>query len=133
MLYDAEPHKSREAEEAARNGIDIAQLKKKQGQKWPPPIELKIVDFANCITGEDELPPDAQAPPAHPRDVDRGYLRGLRTLKAYFERILSDIKNNDVKVTSGREELTTDSNEYTKEVSHSHHDDLAEEDGEVSL
>ncbi|KAL6248472.1 inositol polyphosphate kinase kcs1 [Rhinocladiella similis] len=132
MLYDAEPHKSREAEEASRNGIDIAQLKKREGKKWPPPIDIKIVDFANCVTGEDELPPNAQAPPAHPHDIDRGYLRGLRTLKAYFERILSDIKNNDVKETSGREELTTDTNEFTKELSTSSAE-VADEEGEVSV
>ncbi|KIW21497.1 hypothetical protein PV08_02077 [Exophiala spinifera] len=132
MLYDAEPHKSREAEEAARNGVDIAQLKKKEGKQWPPPIDIKLVDFANCVTGEDELPPNAQAPPAHPHDIDRGYLRGLRTLKAYFERILSDIKNNDVKETSGREELTTDTNEFTKELSTSS-SNIADEDGEVSV
>jgi len=131
MLYDAEPHKSREAEEAARNGIDIAQLKKKEGKKWPPPIELKIVDFANCITGEDELPPNAQAPPAHPHDIDRGYLRGLRTLRAYFERILNDIEHSDAK-TRGREELTTSPNELTKELSHSS-TGIAEEEGEVSV
>ncbi|KAK6384450.1 inositol polyphosphate kinase kcs1 [Exophiala oligosperma] len=132
MLYDAEPHKSREAEEATRNGIDIVQLKKREGKKWPPPIDIKIVDFANCVTGEDELPPNAQAPPAHPHDIDRGYLRGLRTLKAYFERILSDIKNHDVKETSGREELTTDTNEFTKELSTSSAE-VADEEGEVSV
>ncbi|KIX08606.1 uncharacterized protein Z518_03262 [Rhinocladiella mackenziei CBS 650.93] len=133
MLYDAEPHKSREAEEAARNGIDIAQQKRKEGKKWPPPIELKIVDFANCITGEDPLPPNTQAPPTHPHDVDRGYLRGLRTLKAYFERILSDIKNNDIKETSGRGEMTTDT-EITKELSTSSSSSgITEEDGEVSV
>ncbi|OAL40453.1 hypothetical protein AYO20_00189 [Fonsecaea nubica] len=131
MLYDAEPYKSREAEEAARAGIDIAAQKKKEGKKWPPPIDIKIVDFANCITGEDELPPNAQAPPAHPNDIDRGYLRGLRTLKAYFERILADIKNNEKKEISGREELTTD-NEGAGHVSHGGND-TPEEEGEVSV
>ncbi|KAJ4514913.1 inositol polyphosphate kinase kcs1 [Exophiala dermatitidis] len=138
MLYDAEPDKSREAEEAARNGIDIAQLKKKEGKKWPPPIEIKIVDFANCITGEDELPPNAQAPPAHPHDVDRGYLRGLRTLKAYFARILSDIKNKDMSESSGRGEELTGNNaddECSKVLSNSSNgiEDLEDEEGEVSV
>ncbi|EXJ84145.1 hypothetical protein A1O3_04812 [Capronia epimyces CBS 606.96] len=133
MLYDAEPHKSREAEEAARNGIDIAQLKKKEGKKWPPPIEIKIVDFANCITGEDELPPTAQAPPSHPRDVDRGYLRGLRTLRAYFERILSDIKNKDIQATGGRgEELTAAVDECSRVLSNSSNG-IEDDDGEVSV
>ena len=133
LLYDAEPHKSREAEEAARNGHDIAQLKKKEGKKWPPPIDIKIVDFANCVTGEDELPPNAQAPPAHPKDIDRGYLRGLRTLKAYFERILSDIKNNDLKEMNGREELTNDTNDFSKELPTSSAEVAVEEEGEVSV
>ena len=92
MLYDAEPEKSREAEDAAKAHLDIAKQKKEEDKKWPPPIELKIVDFANCVTGEDKLSDTALTPPVHPHDVDRGYLRGLRTLKAYFERILHDIR-----------------------------------------
>ncbi|KIW94117.1 uncharacterized protein Z519_05433 [Cladophialophora bantiana CBS 173.52] len=131
MLYDAEPYKSREAEEAARNGIDIAEQRKKEGKKWPPPIDIKIVDFANCITGEDELPANAQAPPAHPKDIDRGYLRGLRTLKAYFERILADIKNNEKREISGREELTTD-DEGANHVSNGGND-TPEDESEVSI
>ena len=95
MLYDAEPERSREAEDAARNHIDIAKKKKQKIRSWPPSIELKIVDFANCITGEDDLPPNVSTPPVHRADIDRGYLRGLRTLKAYLERILHDIKREE--------------------------------------
>jgi len=54
---------------------------------------MKLVDFANCVTSEDPLPEGAQAPPVHPGDIDRGYLRGLRTLKYYFQRILQDIES----------------------------------------
>lgn len=133
MLYDAEPYKSREAEEAARNGINIAQQKQKEGKIWPPPIELKIVDFANCVTGEDPLPPNAQAPPAHPRDIDRGYLRGLRTLKAYLERILVDIKSAEIKDRGEREDITSETG-LAKEYSHtSNGDGEARDDGEVSM
>jgi len=133
MLYDAEPHKSREAEEAARNGIDIAQQKRKEGKTWPPPIELKIVDFANCVTGEDPLPPNAQAPPAHPNDIDRGYLRGLRTLKVYLERILGDIKSAEIKDRGDGEEIALE-NGLTKEYSHSSNGaQELHDDGEVSM
>jgi inositol-hexakisphosphate kinase len=133
MLYDAEPHKSREAEEAARNGINIAQQKKKEGKPWPPPIELKIVDFANCVTGEDPLPPNAQAPPAHPNDIDRGYLRGLRTLKAYLERILGDIKSAEIKDRGDGEEITIEIG-LTKDYSHSSNGaEELRDDGEVSM
>jgi hypothetical protein len=130
MLYDAEPYRSREAEEAAKNGIDIAKQKQKEGKKWPPPIDIKLVDFANCVTGEDELPPNALAPPSHPKDIDRGYLRGLRTLKAYFGRILSDIQNHQVLETSDRGELPTD--ETSTQLLNGVHGTTAEE-SEVSV
>jgi hypothetical protein len=54
-------------------------------------VQLKIVDFANCVTGEDKLPPDTPCPPHHPNDIDRGYLRGLRTLRMYFQRIMKEV------------------------------------------
>ncbi|ETN44884.1 uncharacterized protein HMPREF1541_09759 [Cyphellophora europaea CBS 101466] len=107
MLYDAEPEKSREATDAAKHGIDIAKKKQKEGKPWPPPIQVKVVDFANCIVGEDPLPPNTPAPPGHPNDIDRGYLRGLRTLRAYFEQILADIKREDVAERDHNETGTT--------------------------
>ncbi|KAJ5246638.1 hypothetical protein N7468_001621 [Penicillium chermesinum] len=58
-------------------------------------VELKIVDFANCVTGEDEIPPDTPCPPHHPNDIDRGYLRGLRTLRIYFQRILKEVTKDE--------------------------------------
>ena len=51
-------------------------------------INLKIVDFANCVTAEDELPESTPCPPHSPDDIDRGYLRGLRSLRMYLSRIL---------------------------------------------
>lgn len=58
-----------------------------------PDIKLKIVDFANCVTAED-LPSILRSkpcPPHHPDDVDRGYLRGLRTLRMYFQKIWQEL------------------------------------------
>ncbi|CBX92667.1 hypothetical protein LEMA_P053730.1 [Plenodomus lingam JN3] len=55
-----------------------------------PEIKLKIVDFANCVTAEDPLPEDLPCPPQSPDGVDRGYLRGLRSLRLYFQRIWQD-------------------------------------------
>ena len=99
MLYDAEPEKSQKAREKASKGKSHGEkhdeIDKGKDKKWPPPIELKIVDFANCVTGEDPLPPNASCPPFHPGTVDRGYLRGLRTLKMYFQRILRDITESE--------------------------------------
>ncbi|KZF19447.1 SAICAR synthase-like protein [Xylona heveae TC161] len=58
-------------------------------------IQLKIVDFANCVTAEDELPPTTRCPPKDPDGIDRGYLRGLRTLRMYFQRIYKEINHED--------------------------------------
>jgi hypothetical protein len=58
-------------------------------------VQLKIVDFANCVTGEDELPSNVTCPPHHPDDIDRGYLRGLRTLRMYFQRILKEVNQEE--------------------------------------
>ncbi|KAI4745006.1 SAICAR synthase-like protein [Aureobasidium sp. EXF-12298] len=55
-------------------------------------ILLKIVDFANCVTAEDiETKASATCPPRDPDGVDRGYLRGLRTLRLYFQRIYEQL------------------------------------------
>lgn len=95
ILYDGEPATSpptpsrpsserpsprRRASEDGHNSIDV---------------QLKIVDFANCVTGEDELPPNTPCPPHHPQDIDRGYLRGLRTLRMYFQRIMRETAQDE--------------------------------------
>lgn len=58
-------------------------------------IDLKIVDFANCVTAEYQLPDTAPCPPHHPTGADRGYLRGLRSLRMYLQRIWTEINNQD--------------------------------------
>ncbi|KAL3459028.1 hypothetical protein BJX64DRAFT_207935 [Aspergillus heterothallicus] len=75
-------------------------------------VQLKIVDFANCITGEDELSPDAPCPPQHPDDIDRGYLRGLRTLRMYFQRIMKEV-NRDEYIERGEGEGMTLNSQLT--------------------
>ncbi|KAJ5140284.1 Major facilitator superfamily domain general substrate transporter [Penicillium atrosanguineum] len=74
------PSPRRRASEDGHNSIDV---------------QLKIVDFANCVTGEDELPPNTPCPPQHPQDIDRGYLRGLRTLRMYFQRIMRETAQDE--------------------------------------
>jgi hypothetical protein len=62
----------------------------------PSPIKIKIVDFANCVTAEDtERLTRAPLPPKNPGDVDRGYLRGLRTLRIYFQRIWKELSEEE--------------------------------------
>lgn len=88
MIYDrgdADEHgKLRPAPEPTQDG-------KEQSQPYMD-IKLKIVDFANCVTAEDrDLWSSRPCPPHHPDDVDRGYLRGLRTLRLYFQRIWDEL------------------------------------------
>ncbi|KAF2145567.1 uncharacterized protein K452DRAFT_315786 [Aplosporella prunicola CBS 121167] len=64
-------------------------------------IKLKIVDFANCVTAEDALPEDVPCPPGDPSGVDRGYLRGLRTLRMYFQRIWRELNDDKEWVERG--------------------------------
>jgi inositol-hexakisphosphate 5-kinase len=62
----------------------------------PSPIKIKIVDFANCVTAEDTARLMKGAlPPKNPDDVDRGYLRGLRTLRIYFQRIWKELSEEE--------------------------------------
>ena len=58
-------------------------------------IKIKIVDFANCVTAEDALPENAPCPPTNLNGVDSGYLRGLRSLRLYFQRIWRDINEKE--------------------------------------
>ncbi|KAF1946100.1 SAICAR synthase-like protein [Clathrospora elynae] len=74
----------------------------KSSPKRYPEIKLKIVDFANCVTAEDFLPDDLSCPPQNPDGIDRGYLRGLRSLRLYFQRIWND--NNEEWVERGEGE-----------------------------
>ena len=66
-----------------------------------PEIKLKIVDFANCVTAEDPLPLDVSCPPQDPEGIDRGYLRGLRSLRLYFQRIWRGINEGWVERGEG--------------------------------
>jgi len=53
---------------------------------------VKIVDFAHAIT--DLHAPDvvsAPFPPIHPKNADKGYLKGLASLKHYFKEYVPNI------------------------------------------
>lgn len=57
-------------------------------------VKIKLVDFANCVTAE-VTSSDAPCPPQYPNGVDRGYLRGLRSLRLYFQKIWKEVNNAD--------------------------------------
>jgi inositol-hexakisphosphate kinase len=57
-------------------------------------VKIKLVDFANCVTAEDP-PSHAPCPPQNPNGVDRGYLRGLRSLRLYFQKIWKEVNHEE--------------------------------------
>ncbi|KAI5804109.1 hypothetical protein DFH27DRAFT_610143 [Peziza echinospora] len=65
------------------------------GADHSKPIDLRLVDFANCVTAEDPLPEGTRCPPQDRSGIDRGYLRGLRALRMYFQKIWSETKGTD--------------------------------------
>nr|OQO19858.1 hypothetical protein B0A51_12453 [Rachicladosporium sp. CCFEE 5018] len=69
-------------------------------------IKLKIVDFANCVTAEDmdSILASKPCPPFHAGEVDRGYLRGLRTLRMYLKRIWEELYSEKHVVERGEGE-----------------------------
>lgn len=98
-------------------------------------VQLKIVDFANCVTGEDPLPESARCPPKNPDDIDRGYLRGLRSLRMYFQRILKEISQDEY-VERGEGEamaLRSRISDYEVPADRYWDEGVMESDGEVSV
>ncbi|KAL3432587.1 hypothetical protein BDV09DRAFT_124933 [Aspergillus tetrazonus] len=99
ILYDGEQnpqHKASQHEAASNdNAGNHLQRRTSEDGHNNTDVSLKIVDFANCVTGEDELSPNARCPPQHPDDIDRGYLRGLRTLRMYFQRIMKEVSQDE--------------------------------------
>lgn len=53
-------------------------------------VFLKIIDFAQCVTAED-VHRKSSAPVQHPEQPDRGFLKGIRSLKASFKDIWAEI------------------------------------------
>ena len=85
MLYDQDEHHLHEKMAAKQEGLDVV----REGREWA--IKVKIVDFANCVTADDPLPERARCPPSHPDGIDGGYLRGLRSLRMYFQSIWKEV------------------------------------------
>jgi len=89
MLYDRGDGESKD-KDASGSATPGPVSRPTPTSKSYPEIKLKIVDFANCVTAEDALPDDLPCRPKNPDGVDRGYLRGLRSLRLYFQRIWQD-------------------------------------------
>ncbi|KAI1311627.1 hypothetical protein F5Y03DRAFT_341753 [Xylaria venustula] len=97
MFYDAgaqEDDNDTAAEDSATDFAtdteDAWDIKKRKKNKAE--IDFKMADFANSVTAGD-LASDKPCPPKHLDEPDRGFLRGLATLRKYFLRIQKDVRN----------------------------------------
>ena len=56
---------------------------------------IKIVDFANAVIPlpESQTYQKQQCPPAHPDLPNKGYIKGIKSLRACFRKIWTDNKN----------------------------------------
>ena len=92
-------------------------------------IDFKIADFANCVTAENGPAVKERAcPPKHPNEPDKGFLRGLQSLRRYFIDIQKEVveieRKRGVNVEDGMNNITN---------GHGLTDDPLDEDiGEVS-
>jgi hypothetical protein len=95
MLYDRGDGVDKDKDAPALGDTGSTKPNQASDIKRHNEIKLKIVDFANCVTAEDALPDNVPCPPKDPDGVDRGYLRGLRSLRLYFQRIWRDIHEKE--------------------------------------
>jgi inositol-hexakisphosphate kinase len=123
MLYDRGAAEKEDSLALDNNKGADTSTKFAEELKKKSEIKLKIVDFANCVTAEDPLPPGVPCPPSNPQGVDRGYLRGLRSLRHYFRSIWKEVKGEewvDPEPEQGYDSVIDD-------------DDYDDEDGNVSV
>ncbi|EME40762.1 hypothetical protein DOTSEDRAFT_47051 [Dothistroma septosporum NZE10] len=99
-----------------------------------PGVKLKIVDFANCVTAEDmeRVMERKPCPPSHPEEVDNGYLRGLRTLRMYFQKIYKDLHQQKYVERGEGEGMAVDERGVSGGTTHKGWRDDAIDPGEVS-
>ncbi|KUI67822.1 hypothetical protein VM1G_03475 [Cytospora mali] len=67
---------------------DVNHIRKRKNRRE---IDFKIADFANSLTAGDQTQ-DKACPPRHPEEADRGFLKGLRSLRKYFLKIQQDTR-----------------------------------------
>ncbi|KAI9660243.1 MAG: hypothetical protein M1831_003550 [Alyxoria varia] len=141
IIYDAvDPQEMQSSEEPfpgieekLNNGTEVEKNKKQEKKR--PEILLKIIDFANCVTAEATNLEGVLCPPASPNGVDRGYLRGVRTLKVYFRRIYEQLcptdweeRGEDARASDGETTSHSDTVEYGRSFAVE-----ADDPGEVSV
>lgn len=135
IIYDGEASKRNQSRSRMRRSSDSEEGMPRPETEMPEPVFLfKIIDFANCVTAETTDVSNVSCPPAYTSGVDRGYLRGLRTLRMYFRRIWKQVSREAaVKRGEGENVSIEDSALVREDSSASWSGKLSQDDaGEVS-
>ncbi|KAI9843515.1 MAG: hypothetical protein M1837_006269 [Sclerophora amabilis] len=102
MLYDGGPSDDdAKATELSGGQVSARRTKGSRREEAKAPIDIKIVDFANCVTAEDSIQDSVSCPPHDVNGIDKGYVRGLRTLRRYFQRIWNEIHKGELDERNG--------------------------------
>lgn len=134
MLYDGESRDEPESRKTDPISSSTNHGKNHDDYSSKSTIDLKIVDFANCVTAEDELPNTVLCPPHDPDGVDKGYLRGLRSLRMYLQRIRNEINDQGFMDGDGGEGMLSTSETTPTRASSPWSDGEVDEDtGNVSI
>ena len=95
MFYDGDPpdeaHDTAVEDSATDVATDAEEYHHVRRRRDKREIDFKMADFANSVTASD-FAQDKPCPPRHPDEPDRGFLRGLRSLRRYFLRIQRDTR-----------------------------------------
>jgi hypothetical protein len=86
MVYDGEVQGDDESDSTATE----RDLSKKNE------IDFKMADFANSVIKEDFRPENRPCPPQHPDLPDKGFLRGLKSLRKYFLAIQHELYGREM-------------------------------------
>ncbi len=93
MFYDGEPSADSDMiiEDSTTDFATDTEEAPRRTRKNPREIDFKMADFANCVAAGD-VTQDKPCPPKHPGQPDRGFIRGLRSLRKYFLKIQKDTR-----------------------------------------
>lgn len=68
-------------------GLSVLLMYDGAGDSTETQLMVHIIDFAQSVIGDESDVHQYRKPPAHPHLPDKGYLRGLQSIKRYIEKI----------------------------------------------
>lgn len=92
MFYDGEEADADVVDDSTTDAAtDAEEMPVRKRRRNKREVNFKIADFANSITARTPVA-DKACPPTYPEEPDRGFLRGLASLRKYFLKIQRDVR-----------------------------------------